>query len=236
MITLVSAVILAGALILGAGAIPALAHDLWVGERDGRYVVLNGHGEEMQFYEAASIKEVKAYGIDGKERPTTTLPDSFGIAITRGRGIAAIVVLQDEGFWSLTPDGYRQLPKKALKDVVESSYNLNTTKTLFVWSNAMAKPLGMPFEVVPLKDPLSLKTGDKLPVEVRYEGKALEGVLVDGGDSDGLREKCDDRGRIEVTIGARGRQTVSANHSIPYKNLAEADELSLVTNLTFTVK
>ncbi len=236
MITLVRTAMLAGVLTLGTGNGPALAHDLWVGERDGRYVILNGHGEETQPYQSSSIKEIKAYGIEGKERPLTTFKDSGVITIAKGRGIAAITVLQDEGFWSLTPDGYKPMPKSALKEVVESSYNLNYTKTLFVWSDAFVKPLGRPFEIIPLKDPLALKSGDKLPVEVRYDGKSLDGVLVDVGDPDGLREKCDEQGRIEVTIGARGRQTISAYHSIPYKNLAEADELSLVTNLTFMVK
>lgn len=236
MVRFVSTTILAGTLSLGAGAVPTLAHDLWVGEQNGRYEVLNGHGQETQPYAAATIKNVRAYGVDGKERPATISTDSGRIVIAKGRGIAAITALQNEGFWSLTPDGYKPAPKNMLKEVVESSYNLNFTKTLFVWSDVFTKPLGMPFEIVPLKDPLALKPGDKLPIEVRYEGKPLDGVLVDVGDPDGLREMCDAQGRIEVTIGVRGRQTISAYHSFPYKNAAEADEQALVTNLTFTVK
>lgn len=217
-------------------AAPSPAHDLWVAEQDGRYVIFNGHGDETQPYAAATIRAVKAYGSDGRGQPATTAVEGIGVAVSTVSGVAAITVVQDEGFWSLTPEGYKPGPKRALKDVVESSYNVSATKTLFSWSDAFVRPLGMAFEIVPLKNPLSLTTGGKLPIEVRYQGQPLAGVLVDVGDPDGLREKCDERGRIEVTIGARGRQTVSAYHSLPYQNPAEADELELVTNLTFTVK
>ena len=122
-------------------------------------MILNGHDEETQNCAAASIDEIKANGSECKERPVTTFRDSGGITFTKGRGIAAVTVRKDDGFWSLTPDGNKSAPKSALNDIVEPSHNLDYANTLFVRADALGKPLGMP------------------------------------GDGDGLREKCDERGR-----------------------------------------
>jgi uncharacterized GH25 family protein len=44
----------------------AIAHDVWIEKKDGHFIVLYGHGDKTETYDAAKVKEVKAYGIDGR--------------------------------------------------------------------------------------------------------------------------------------------------------------------------
>jgi hypothetical protein len=39
-------------------------------------------------------------------------------------------------------------------------------------------PVGLPLEIVPLKNPYALKVGERLPVQVLYQGRPLAGALV----------------------------------------------------------
>ena len=64
--------------------------------------------------------------------------------------------------------------------------------------------MGAKMEIVPLKNPLTLKAGDKLPLLVLYEGKPLAGATVtaEGIGKDAL--KTDANGRAEVAITKEG--------------------------------
>ncbi len=216
--------------------VPVSAHDIWVQQFDHELVVVSGHGGGTAPCNPYKIREFKAFDTSGALKGIgANLKGKAVIPLTKD-GIVAATAYQEEGFRSITPDGEKPLSKRAVKDAIETRFYQNYLKTLLGWSPALGKPLGAKFELVPLKNPLALKSGETFPLVVYYNGKPFADALVDDGTSDGLREKTDGQGRFTVTVGKKGRQVITAYRSEPYQDQNEADLLSMTTNLNYIVK
>jgi len=90
--------------------------------------------------------------------------------------------------------------------------------------------------IVPLKNPLSLKVGDALPIKVFYEGKPIEGVAIYGVGYHKEKIRTDRYGMANVIIEKVGNQKIGAIHKIHLDNNPDADYLVRTTNITFEVK
>lgn len=91
-------------------------------------------------------------------------------------------------------------------------------------------------EIVPLKNPLSLKAGDAFHFRVVLDGKPAQGASVNAGGYHGSDLKTDEDGMATVTIEKTGFQIVSASIKTPLKNNENADILSQSANITFELK
>ncbi len=72
---------------------------------------------------------------------------------------------------------------------------------------AWAEPLGLTLEIVPVRDPTTLKEGDALPVRVWRSGKPLAGFVLSYISAGETREHVavtDAEGRATATLDARG--------------------------------
>jgi hypothetical protein len=87
-------------------------------------------------------------------------------------------------------------------------------------SAALSRRIGMPLELVPLIDPLTLLPGDDLPVQVRFDGPSLANAPIEvrhripGRRSPGstFRGVTDDSGTAIVQIRGAGEHLVLASH------------------------
>ncbi|BCB95957.1 hypothetical protein JZK55_08790 [Dissulfurispira thermophila] len=214
----------------------AFAHDAWIEKKDGQFIVLYGHGGKTETYDAAKVKEVRAYGIDSSIVQVAIGKEGYPVIIKPNGKVALISLFFDNGFWSKTPDGYKNKPKKEVPDAVESSHSIKYSKAILKWSNRFSKPLGMQMEIVPLKNPFSLKAGDKLPLKVFLDGKIAEGVSINAGSYHKDDMKTDKNGMAEVEIEKAGFQIIAASIKIPLKDNPNVDFLSISANITFEVK
>jgi nickel transport protein len=214
----------------------AIAHDAWIEKKDGQFIVLYGHGDKTETYDAAKVKEVKAYGIDGRIVQVAVEKEGYPVIIKPKGKTALISLFFDNGFWSKTPDGYKNKPKKEAPDAVESFHSVKYSKAILRWDDKFAKPLGVKMEIVPMKNPLSLKAGDNLPLKVFLDGKPVEGASVNAGGYHREDLKTDKNGTAEVKIEKSGFQIITAGIKIPLKDNPNADILSLSANITFEVK
>ncbi len=214
----------------------AFAHDAWIEKKDGQFIVLYGHGDKTETYEAAKVKEIRAYGIDGRTVQVAISKKGYPVIIKPKGKVAFISLFFDNGFWSKTPDGYKNKPKKEVPDAVESSHSIKYSKAILKWSDKLAKPLGVKMEIVPIRNPLSLKAGDTLPLKVFLDGKPVEGASVNVGGYHKEDLKTDKNGMAEVKIEKSGFQIITAGIKIPLKDNPNADVLSLSANITFEVK
>jgi nickel transport protein len=214
----------------------AFAHDAWVEKKDGKFIVVYGHGDNIEAYDTGKVKEVKAYSIDGSIVQVMVEKEGYPVIIKPKGKTALISLFFDNGFWSKTPDGWKNKPKKEVPDAVESSHSMKYSKAILKWSDKFSKPLGMKMEIVPLKNPLSLKAGDSLPLKVFLDGKPVEGASVNAGGYHKEDLKTDKNGMAEIKIEKSGFQIVAAGIRIPLKDNPNADVLSLSANITFEVK
>jgi nickel transport protein len=212
------------------------AHDAWIEKKDGQFIVVYGHGTDTESYDAAKVKEAKAYGADGKIIQVAVEKAGYPVMIKSKDKPALISMVFDNGFWAKTPDGWKNKPKKDVPDAIETSQSLKYSKALLHWNNKFSKPLGMKMEIVPLRNPLALKTGDTFDFRVLLDGNPAPGAAVNAGGYHGDEIKTDQDGIARVKIKEAGFQIISASIKTPLKNNENADVLTQSANIRFEVK
>lgn len=104
--------------------------------------------------------------------------------------------------------------------------------------------VGQQLEVVPLNDPLALKPGGQLGIQVLFEGKPLAGALLkawhrgagkDEGQTLIIRSKTKADGTASFSLPYAGAWMVSVVHMVPAVGIKNVDWDSLWGNLSFAV-
>ena len=97
---------------------------------------------------------------------------------------------------------------------------------------------GLPLEIVPLKNPFTLKKGDALPVRVLFHGKPLPeanvGWQAPGDGTPRGYVRTDAAGEALVPVGRTGLLTLRLTH-MTRPNTADYEWESFWTSLTFRV-
>ena len=97
----------------------------------------------------------------------------------------------------------------------------------------------MPLEIIPLKNPYTLKVGDKMTVQILFNGKPLANNLIVTWDKTPTTKtrqqkyKTDKKGFLTFMLDKKGQWMVSLVHMIALENNSEADYQSYWGNLTF---
>jgi uncharacterized GH25 family protein len=100
------------------------------------------------------------------------------------------------------------------------------------------EPVGMALEIVPEKDPTTLRAGDDFPVRVLKGGSPLADFAVNAvraGETKGETRKTDAAGRLTFKISKPGRWLLRGTH-IRKSEQAETDFESDFATLTLEVK
>jgi len=214
----------------------AIAHDAWL-VKDGKdFTVIYGHSDKTEPYNPEKVKSIKPFDTAGREIRADIRVISDRVVVTPRKDPCFISLHFDNGFWVKTIDGYKNISKVEAKDYIESFHSVKYSKAILKWSNKLAKPIGVKMEIVPMKNPLSLKAGDNLPLKVFLDGKPAEGVSINAGGYHKDDTKTDKNGMVEVRIEKSGFQIITAGIKIPIKDNPNADVLSLSANITFEVK
>jgi nickel transport protein len=141
----------------------------------------------------------------------------------------------DNGYWSKTIYGWKNLPKRKASRVVEANRSFYYSKALVTWNEALQTPLSSAhLDILLLKNPYELKAGDSLPIQVICRGKPVAGVEVEGRNHEVV--STTDKGGMAKVRMSRGPQLISVSHKEPIKDDPDADYLSLTATLTFEVE
>ncbi|MGC4121487.1 MAG: DUF4198 domain-containing protein [Myxococcales bacterium] len=210
-----------------------LAHELWIERQSGQFVLQGGHqGEKPLPLDRAKVKALRC--ASGKELPKDLLaaavaePTRLAVAATCG----AISAFVDGGFYSLTPDGEKNLPKSQVPDAVKAWQSRQYAKWVDPRSPVAARPLGDELEIVPVSDLSKAKKDDKATFRVLLDGKPVAGAVL-AIDHKALGE-TDSAGEVRVKLRAAELECVSATLRRPLKS-ADADQLVLEASLAFEV-
>lgn len=215
---------------------PALvvAHDYWIEKRGSDLMVVFGHGTKREDFDPSKIRLLKAYDQSGKEIGVNREKRAPGLQIKTEHPPSLLFVEIDDGYWSKTIYGWKNLPKRKASRVVESNRSLFYSKALLSWSETATKPLiESRLDIIPLENPFELNPGSLLPIRVLYQGKPVPGVEVEGGDHQKL-SGTDREGLAKVKV-SRGHQIISVSLKEPLNDDPDADHLSITSTVTFEV-
>ncbi|SFM72324.1 DUF4198 domain-containing protein [Thermodesulforhabdus norvegica] len=229
--------IISSIVIMLLGLAQVSAHDAWFEPNDGKFVILYGHGEELESYDISKIKEVKAHDGQGNGTVLDVKKREDGKAVVAPPdNTVMLTMVFDNGFWVKTEEGWKNVSKRNVGSYLESCHSMKFAKHIIDWSPVLTNAVGLKMEIVPLKNPMSLKTGEVLQVKVLLDGKPVEGVTVatGGGHKSGMT--TNNAGIVDVLIEKPGFQFISASYRVPLRNNPDADELLLSSNLTFYVE
>ncbi|MGQ9922299.1 MAG: DUF4198 domain-containing protein [Desulfobacca sp.] len=229
-------VILAVWLILLSAA-NAAAHFLWVQpEGNGFFVARGLPPAEFYDYQPEKIKEVQAFDSRGEPLAVSRIPEAARLRLQTTAPPAIITVVAAWGPRVITPQGKQFLSRQeALAKgltVAEAFVSLQAAKTLFAPGAAVTKPLGLPLEIVPLQDPLTLPPGQELPVQVLFSGQPLANTRVRVEQVQELFS-TDAHGKVNLKLADRKQQMIMAGHQVPAPAGQDLDYLQYMTFLSF---
>jgi hypothetical protein len=104
-------------------------------------------------------------------------------------------------------------------------------------SNHSTQPIHLPLEIIPKKNPYTLTRGDRIPVQLLFKGRPLQGVLITAINAEDpasrVRVRTDRSGRATLPLAIEGDWLIKAVHVVPAPAGAAAEWESLWASLTF---
>lgn len=214
----------------------ALAHDVWVIPDGSKQVQLVfGHPGDLESYDPGRVVSTIAIDRRGQRlEPATTIRDGC-LRITPTADTILISVHYDHGVWTEdAEDNLVNQPRQAVPGHLSSVHEQMYSKSLLGWSAAAGRPVGTIFEIVPLANPFALKPGDELPVQVLYDGAPLAGAELEMlGVFDLFFTNRE--GKVSLPVPDEDFQYLLVYHRVKLGDDADADEIKMSANLTFTL-
>lgn len=212
----------------------AHAHDFWIEKKGNELLLVFGHGVKREEFDPSKLKNIKAFDLNGKEIEVNREKRAPVLLLRTDQPLFLLFAEIDNGYWSKTIYGWKNLPKRKASRVVEANRSIFYSKALLLWGEAASKPLSdSRLDLIPLSNPFELKTGSLLPIKVFYQGKPITGVEVEGGDHQKL-STTDKNGIAKIPI-KKGHYLLSVTIKEPLKNDPDADYLNITSTLTFEV-
>ncbi len=221
---------------------PAFSHVVWLQPKDGSLMVMFGHAEKCDPYKPKFVTDVKGFDCKGAAVAVETVRGKDKVSLSLKNKPAVITALWDSGYGLITTEGWKKMGKREAKgkyNIIEAIKNLRYIKALLAPCDTFAKPVGEAFEIVPQKDPFSVKPGEGLPVQVLLNGKPVEGADMTTYDTDPYSKnnpKTDKEGKIVIPIKRNGFHMIHAQFKTPLKDDPDADILRYSSALSFTLK
>jgi uncharacterized GH25 family protein len=255
--------------VLLLAAAPAPAHDLWLippgAAAPGKTVTVRAvsgsdfpkgdHAPDpAAFTKRLVVKpdgataEPDAAGKDADAGLLRFTPDAPGVYVVAVRTAPKLITLDAAAFNEyLVSDGlphiYRLRAKEKTLDRPGKERYSKSPKVLIRVGDGgggdPTKPVGLPLEVVPLRDPFGVKPGEALRVRVLFEGKPLADANLGwahpaGGELPAGTVRTDERGEALVPVAKAGLMTIRVTHMTRPK-AADYEWESFWTTLTFRV-
>ncbi|MFV0276628.1 MAG: DUF4198 domain-containing protein, partial [Parahaliea sp.] len=161
---------------------PGFAHTVWldpVAEKTGEYQLLvGGHAGKLEPLERTKLKSIDTIDASGVPAGWSWLDSSGGARIQVAANTVMVAIHYDNGIWTRDAMGRSvNTPMNDVPGAEAGTLAVKYHKTVVSWENIVSKPLGQPFEVIPL-DSSQPVAGKPLKVQVLLDGKPLSGASV----------------------------------------------------------
>ena len=216
------------------------AHATWIAQRLDQPTIIYGHGGEDNAYGSKTISHLTGLDKDGKVIDIAMQKHEHNVTLkAEGSHFAAAYVI-DNGFWTKTKDGkWVNKPKHEVENAERASHSIKTALGILqggskVDASALSQ---LKLVVVPLVDVAASHMGDKVAVQVLFEGKPLAGAKIVGdyvNDSENIVATTDAEGKAEVPVRNAGWNVFAVGHKVDLENDKNADALSYMATLSFS--
>ncbi|BBO75323.1 ABC transporter [Desulfosarcina widdelii] len=242
-------------------ATPVLAHDLWItidNYQADQNKAVTGTVFSSHYFPAPASDATppermdRFFFISPEGQQTNAVNSGKGIyrsnAPLKKTGTYVAVALPLNTFFTKTPEGYqRGKSRKDVKNPIVCSYSQKFAKAVFSvgkpGGDAYSKPMGHAMEIIPLKDPSSIETGDVLPVKVLMEGKPLRTFVygtyagfAENRDTFAYTTRANKEGIAEIKMIHDGVWVLIVKAEDNYPDANECDKQRWAASLTFEVK
>lgn len=187
----------------------AYSHDLWI---DRALLVHFGDaGERLDPIVPANLSQLIAFGADGAGVAAKLLPigEVGAVVLSEKSEPAAVGVVWDAGYRVKNGEKWAKATADEAKAAGTFRHTVFHSKTILSWNARFAESFGLPFELVPQSDPLTVKAGGTLKLKALVDGKPVAGVTLALHDSE-VSLTSDTDGIITVPIAKAGLQLLSA--------------------------
>ena len=217
----------------------ASAHSMWLAEKDGALQIQYGHENDLDPYKPERVGGIRAFAADGRELKPQVRSSGSIVSVDAGEAAMVSAAYDNKAWTKSASKGWVNLPRADVPDGSQSGLSQKFTKTYLKPARDFGKPLGQALELIPLSDPASLKTGDRLKVRVLLDGKPLAGVKVATNmfDYSDKAEKAvtDAEGAVVVTVPGRQMAGVEIEHFAKTAGNSEIDGIWYTASITFRV-
>jgi uncharacterized GH25 family protein len=236
---------------------PVYAHYPWINITDytpeaGSILEMTigwGHTYPLAgFLKKDSVESLKIMG-HGKTNPKLTFVSDLEIESEESisePGAYIIAATRKAGFYTKTTQGGKRCSKKNLKNVISCSFSHMCMKAIVNVGEKTGNVdvnAGHPMEIIPLKNPIELRAGDYMPVQVLCNGKPFQGDIFATFAGFSTEKgafayacKTDKQGKGKIKILQPGVWMIKASHEEPYADKTECDMESFVATLTFEIR
>jgi nickel transport protein len=219
----------------------AVAHTAWLepaaGGTKGEYrVMFGGHAGKLEPYTPEKVKAVEAWDARGAQLATRREVTPEGVVV-RVDGAPALVAMHfDNGFHTRPATGPSvPKPMNEVPGAVSGTHAVKYHKTIDEWAAPVRRPLGQPFEVVPL-DEAAPRAGQPMRVQVLLEGKPVAGVRLGQGEEPPEGAAVTDAQGIASFVPQAGFNRLWAGKRIKVSGHPQYTELSYEYSLGFEAR
>jgi hypothetical protein len=200
-----------------------------------------------RFFALGPAGELAAVGFEGKDPAGHVRVEKPGLYVVGYRSKHSVVELEPEKFLlylseeGLEPIFDQRLERGEASEKARERYS-RCAKSIVATRGAgdlegFDRDLGFTFELIPQKNPCALAPGDELPIEVRFEGKPIEGVLVVAMHAlepqNKVSLRSDANGQVTLPLARAGFWLVKAVHMVRSPDQEQAQWESFWASLTF---
>jgi nickel transport protein len=261
-------------LLLMFPCLPAAAHNLWL--NPGNYFPQVGTTVDIgigwghtypadrvdQEVKEDRVQEISAVDPDGLTTALTKVsPALYKLSVNKA-GAYLVTAKIKSGNFTMTADGRKWGDKKSVADPIKCTNYHIEAKTVILAGGSdrnLSFPAGQPLEVIPLTHLSNLKNGDKLDVDVLFQGRPLPDATVratyagfeipdiapHGSSQEGgqkakkhypVEAVTDGTGRATVQLKKAGYWMILISHKPPYPDKDTCDEYMYNQAFTFQVR
>ncbi|WP_051310046.1 DUF4198 domain-containing protein [Desulfogranum japonicum] len=217
------------------------AHDMWLEKTNNMVKLKYGHPGHSDPYPIQRITAINGYTDIKWKVILTPLPEDGEAFCYVTDHYPLITVAFDNWYWYHSEEeGWQQFqtPQKDFKGtILEEGASYKLSKEIVYWKPFLAQPIGQRAEIVPLKDPTTLKEGDMLPVQLYFEGELMP--VEDSRTSLTSNPSVEhpelvfrsNQEPVMVKVGPPGRQIVIGKYAKPLEGVKK---VWFAFSLTFT--